>query len=135
MGLRCLRGRGWLASPTVRIDAATGWGQVRTECEKERNSNCQVFLGVSVALPWGFTLGGNGSFSWIDYESNRWPFTEPGQPRSDLVHALRVFAHNRTFTLAGFSLRIPMVREERTSTVRLCNYDRIFGELRFVRLF
>ncbi len=80
-------------------------------------------------------MGGNGSLSWIDYEGNRWPFTEPGQPRSDLVHALRVFAHNRAFTLAGFNPQISVVREERASTVRLHDYDRVFGELRFVRLF
>lgn len=80
-------------------------------------------------------MGGNVSLSWVDYESDRWPFTEPGQPRSDLVHTLCIFAHNRAFTLAGFSPQISMVREERTSTARVHDYDRIFGGQRFVRLF
>ena len=59
-----------------------------------------------MALPWGFTLGGNGSLNWVDCENNRWPFHEPGQPRSDPVHALCIFAYNRAFTLAGFSPQI-----------------------------
>ena len=31
-------GAGWLASPTLRIDASLGWGRERTETERWRNS-------------------------------------------------------------------------------------------------
>ena len=39
-------GASWVASPTVRTDASIGWGQVRTEREKERNTSRRVALGV-----------------------------------------------------------------------------------------
>ena len=129
-------GASWVASPTVRTDASIGWGQVRTEREKERNTSRQMALGVTAALPWGFTVGGSGTLRWVDYEGNWWPFTAtPGTPRNDLVRSLRVFAHNRALTLQGFSPQISVVKEERTSNARLHDYERIFGELRFVRLF
>ncbi len=129
-------GAGWAASPTVRIDASTGWGQERTERERERNTSRRVTLGVSAALPLGFTVGGGASLRWVDYEGDWWPFTEtPGSSRSDLVRSLRIFAHNRALTLQGFSPQISVVREERTSNAQLHDYERTYGELRFVRLF
>ena len=128
-------GAGWVASPTVRVDASAGWGRVRTERERERNSSRRVTLGVSAALPLGFTVGGGGTLRWVDYEGDWWPFTEPGTDRRDLVRSLRVFAHNRAITVAGFSPQVSVVKEERTSTARLHDYERLFGELRFVRLF
>ena len=97
-------GAGWVASPTVRVDASAGWGRVRTEREKERNTSRRVTLGVTAALPLGFTVGGSGTLRWVDYEGNWWPFTAtPGTARRDLVRSLRVFAHNRAITVGGFS--------------------------------
>ena len=128
-------GAGWVASPTVRVDASAGWGRVRTERERERNTSRRVTLGVSAALPLGFTVGGGGMLRWVDYEGDWWPFTEPGTDRRDLVRSLRVFAHNRAITVAGFSPQVSVVKEERTSTAQLHDYERIYGELRFVRLF
>ena len=128
-------GAGWLASPTVRIDAAGGWGRERTETERWRNSRRWVQLGATAVLPWGFTVGGSSALRWTDYEGNWLPFTTAGQPRSDLVRSIRVFAHNRALSLEGFSPQVSVVKEQRTSNAQLHDYDRIFGELRFVRLF
>ena len=128
-------GAGWVASPTLRIDAALGWGQERPEEERWRHERRWVQLGASVALPWGFTVGGSGTLRWTDYEGNWFPFTEDGSPRRDLIRSLRLSAHNRAFTLEGFSPQVSVVQEQRTSNAQLHDYERISGELRFVRLF
>ena len=128
-------GASWVASPTVRIDASTGWGRVRTEREKERNTSRRVALGVTAALPWGFTVGASGSLRWVEYEGDWFPFTTAGAERSDLTRSLRLFAHNRALTLEGFSPQVSVAQEQRTSNAQLHGYERISGELRFVRLF
>ena len=112
-----------------------GLGRVRTERERERNTSRRVHLGVTAALPWGFTVGGIGALRWVDYESDWFPFTTGGQPRTDLVRSLRVFAYNRAVTVAGFSPQISLVQEQRSSNSQLHDYERLSGELSFVRLF
>ena len=128
-------GLGWVASPTLRIDAGLGWSRLRTELERFRNDGRRVSLGASAALPWGFTVGGSGTLRWTDYEGNWFPNTLDGSPRSDLTRTIRLFAHNRALTLEGFSPQISVTQELRTSNAQLYGYDRVFGELRFVRLF
>ena len=128
-------GAGWVVSPTARIDASMGWGRERTEIESRRHSSRWMQLGATALLPWGFTVGGSGRLRWVDYEGDWFPLTAPGQKRSDLTRTLRVFAHNRALTLEGFSPQISVTQEQRTTNAQLHDYERIFGELRFVRLF
>ena len=128
-------GAGWLATPTVRIDASIGWGRERPETESRRQSNRRMQVGAVAALPWGFTVGGSGALRWTGYEGDWFPFTGPGQARSDLTRTFRLFAHNRALTLEGFSPQVSVTQEQRTSNAQLHDYERIFGELRFVRLF
>ena len=128
-------GVGWVASPTIRIDAAVGWGKDRPVTERYRNERRWARLGATAALPYGFTVGASGTLRWTGYEGNWFPFTEDGSPRSDITRNLRVFAHNRAFTVGGFSPQVSLVREDRTSTAQLHDYERTSGELRFVRLF
>ena len=128
-------GVSWVASPTMRINGSLGWGRLRTELERERNTSRRVHVGVTAALPWGFTVGGSGSLRWTDYEGNWFPFTVTGLPRRDLVRGLRVFAHNRALTWLGFSPQISLMQEQRYSNAQLYDYERISGELQFVRLF
>ena len=128
-------GAGWVASPTVRIDAGLGWGRERSELERFRNTRRWVRLGATAALPWGFTLGGSGMLRWTAYEGDWFPNTAPGQSRSDLTRSIRLFAHNRALTLEGFSPQVSVTQEQRTTNAQLYDYERIFGELRFVRLF
>ena len=127
-------GAGWLASQTLRIDAGLGWGRERTEAERWRNSRRWVRLGATAILPWGFTVGGSGALRWTGYEGNWAPFVV-GSPRSDLTRTIRLFAHNRALTLEGFSPQISVTLEQRTTNAQLHDYERTFGELRFVRLF
>ena len=128
-------GAGWVASPTIRIDAAVGWGKDKPETERYRNERRWMRLAATAALPLGFTVGASGTLRWTEYEGNWFPFTEDGSPRSDITRHLRVFAHNRAFTVGGFSPQVSLVREDRTSTAQLHDYERTSGELRFVRLF
>ena len=128
-------GIGWVATPTMRVDAAAGWGKQRTERERERHSNRWLRVGTSVLLPWGFTVGGALTLRWTEYEGNWAPFVLGGGPRGDVTRSIRIDVHNRGVTVGGFSPRVSMVQEERTSNAQLHGYDRISGELRFVRLF
>ena len=128
-------GVGWAASPTVRIDAGLSWSRERSELERFRNTRRWVQLGATAALPWGFTVGGSGALRWTDYDEEWFPHTAPGQKRSDLTRTLRVFAHNRALTLEGFSPQVSVTQEQRTTNAQLYDYERISGELRFVRLF
>ena len=127
-------GTGWVASPTLRFDAAMGWGRERTEMERWRNSRRSVRLGATAVLPWGFTVGGSGALRWTAYEGNWAPFVV-GTPRRDLTRTIRLFAHNRALTLEGFSPQLSVTQEQRTTNAQLHDYERISGELRFVRLF
>ena len=128
-------GIGWVASPTMRVDTALGWARQRTERERERNSSRWGRLGVTLALPWGFTVGGAGTLRWTGYEGDWAPFVLGGGERRDLTRSIRLNVHNRGFTVGGFSPQLSMVQEERTSNAQLHGYERVFGELRFVRLF
>ena len=128
-------GIAWIATPTMRIDTALGWSRQRTERERERNSSRWGRLGVALALPWGFTVGGAGTLRWTGYEGDWTPFVLGGGERRDLTRSIRLNVHNRGFTVGGFSPQVSVVKEERTSNAQLHGYDRISGELRFVRLF
>ncbi len=128
-------GVGWVASPTVRIDASAGWGRERTEAKHWRHSRRWVQLGATALLPWGFTVGGTGTLRWAEYEGDWSPFTMPGQSRSHLTRTLRLFAHNRALTVEGFSPQISVTQEQRNTNAQLHDYERVFGEFRFVRLF
>ena len=128
-------GAGWVASPTMRVNAALGWSRQRTELERQRNASRWGRLGVTFLLPWGFTVGGSGTLRYTGYEGNWAPFVIGGGERKDLTRALRLNVHNRAFTVGGFSPQLSAVKEERTSNAQLHDYERLSGELRFVRLF
>ena len=44
-------GTGWIASPTVRVEALLGWTRERTESEQWRHSRRWVQIGATAALP------------------------------------------------------------------------------------
>ena len=67
---------------------------------------------------------------------NAWaPFVLDGGKRRDLTRTIRFNVHNRAFTVAGFSPQVSIIQEQRTTNGQLHGYERISGELRFVRLF
>ncbi|MCY4500254.1 MAG: surface lipoprotein assembly modifier [Alphaproteobacteria bacterium] len=128
-------GVGWAASTTMRVDAAVGWGRERTEHERYRHSRRWLRAGTTVALPWGFTVGGSATLRRSDYPADWAPYVLGGGPRRDLTRTLQFNVHHRAVTVGGFSPQLSVVQEERKSNAQLYDYDRISGELRFVRLF
>ena len=128
-------GAAWVASPTVRLNASLGLGRERADLERWRNTRRSVRTGITAALPWGFTVGGSGTVQWTEFEGNWFPHTRAGEPRRDRTRSLRVFGHHRAFTVGGFSPQLSLVRQVRKTNARLYDYERTFGELRFVRLF
>ena len=125
----------WVVTPTLRADAALGWGREQPERERWRNASRWLRLGASVILPRGFTVGGSGELRRTEYEGNWFPFTTSGEPREDRTRSLRVSVHNRVFAWKGFSPQLSLVHEVRTTNAQLYDYKRTGGELRFVRLF
>ena len=124
----------WVVTPTVRADAGLGWGRQRTELEQWRHDYRWLRAGVSVALPWGFTVGGSGELRRTEYEGNWFPHTA-GEPREDRTRSLRASVHNRALAWKGFSPQVSLVYEVRKTNAQLYDYKRTGGELRFVRLF
>ena len=67
-------GGSWVILPILRADGAAGYASERPKSERWRNASRWLRLGASIALPWGFTLGGSGELRWTDYEGNWFPF-------------------------------------------------------------
>ena len=124
----------WVVTPTVRADAALGWGRERPGTERWRHERRWVRAGGSVALPRGFTVGASAELRETDYEGNWFPHTE-GEPREDRTHSFRASVHNRALAWQGFSPQVSLVHEVRKTNAQLYDYERTGGELRFVKLF
>ena len=129
-----LRGS-WVVTPTVRANVSAGYGQERTDRERERSSSSWIGAGFTVILPLGFTVGGGGEVRWTDFEDEWFPHTPTGEDRADRIRSFRLSVHNRGFTLMGFSPEIVAVHEERETNAQLYDYERTRGELRFVQQF
>ena len=128
-------GGSWVILPILRADGAAGYARERPKSERWRNASRWLRLGASIALPWGFTLGGSGELRWTDYEGNWFPFTRDGAPREDRTRILRATVHNRAFTLYGFSPQLVVTNEARDTNAQLYDYKRTRAELRAVRQF
>ena len=128
-------GGSWVILPILRADGAAGYASERPKSERWRNASRWLRLGASIALPWGFTLGGSGELRWTDYEGNWFPFTRDGAPREDRTRILRATVHNRAFTLYGFSPQLVVTNEARDTNAQLYDYKRTRAELRAVRQF
>ena len=89
---------------------------------------------MSAILPRGFNVGGSVQVRSTDYEGN-WSRYTLGPPREDLTRTLSVSVFKRDFTLYGFAPQLVVTHEERTSNVKLYDYERTRGELRFVHQF
>jgi len=122
------------ATDSTNARAGVGWSGDRPKRSRERNECRRLQVGLTATLPRGFTVGGSAALRWTDYEGDWFPFTD-GRSREDLSRILRLNVHHRAFTLWGFSPRLSVVREERSSNAQLHDYERTFGELSFVRLF
>ena len=128
-------GAKWFVSSMVMMDAALGYGSERPKAKVWRSTDRWARLGVVVALPHGFTVGSSVQGRWARYEGNWFPFTRDGSSRSDRTLTLTASLYNRGFTIYGFSPQVVVTKEIRDSNAQLHDYDRLRGELRFVRQF
>lgn len=129
-------GGAWVATPTLRIHADAGYGRERPHAESWRNASVWVRSDVSLALPFGFTLGGGVEYRSARFKGDWFPFTrERGVGRRDRTRTLRASVLNRSLTVYGFSPQLVAVREVRTSNAQLYDYQRTRFELRFQRQF
>ena len=128
-------GGAWVIAPTVRAEVSVGYGRERPEWVRERHERYRVGVGVSVALPRGFTVGGGGEYRWADYEAGWFPHVPDNGAREDRTWSVRASVHNRGITVYGFSPEVAVVHEERETNAQLYEYERTRGELRFVRQF
>ena len=102
----------WVASPTLRLDAAVGWGRERPEIERFRNSSRRVHVGATAALPWGFTVGGSGTLRRTDREGGGVPFVEDdGERKRPHPVAAPVRAQPGAGASRGFSPQVSATRE------------------------
>ena len=125
----------WVVAPTVRLDLSAGYGRDRPERERDRHERYRVGAGISVALPYGFTVSGGGDYRWTNYEPGWFPHVEDNGARKDETWSARASVYNRGFTLMGFSPELGVVHEVRSTNAQLHDYERTSGELRFVRQF
>ena len=128
-------GGSWVIAPTVRLDASAGYGRDRPKAMRERNERYRVGAGVSVALPYGFTVSGGGDYRWTNFEPGWFPHVPDNGAREDETWSARASVYNRGFTLYGFSPALGVVHEVRNTNAQLHDYQRTSGELRFVRQF
>ena len=129
-----LRGS-WVVTPTLRANLSAGYAQQRPSFRRERNRGRWLGTGITVALPLGFTVGGNAEIRWTDYERGWFPFVADNGPREDRTRSYRLSAYNRALTVMGFSPELALIRETRDSNAQLHDYGRTSGELRFVQQF
>ena len=122
-------------TPTVQTSALVGYARQDSKSVVWRNAGLWTRLGVSVALPWGFTLGGSAELRWTNYEGRWAPFTADGASREDQTRIFRASVLNRAVTTFGFSPQLVLVSEARESNAQLYDYKRNRVELRFVRQF
>ena len=131
-----LLGAVWAALPVLRLSGNAGWSWSRASAEHWRNSGPRAGLGATLALPLGFTLGLRASLQRTEYEGRGFRHnTIDREPREDETQSLSLSVHNRAFTVAGFSPRLSLVREERDTNAQALDYDRNRAELSFVRQF
>ena len=125
----------WFPSSTVQVGAAGGYNRERPTSLPWRNATRWARAGVSVALPYGFTLGGGAEQRWTRYKGRWGLFTPGGVPRKDRTRVLRATLLNRSLDVFGFSPQIALVREARGSNAQLYDYRRTRTELTFQRQF
>ena len=127
----------WTITPFLQAHSSFGYAEERPSRENRRSRSRMLRAGFTVALPKGFNVGSNAQLRWTDYEGLEVPQHRPrdGSPREDRTRSLSLTLLKRDLTVYGFSPQLVVTHEERESNAQLVSYDRIHGELRFVRQF
>ena len=131
-----LLGASWAALPTLRVGGNAGWNWTRANSEHWRTRGPRLGLNATLALPLGFTVGANASMQRTEYQGRGIVHnTIDREPRKDETRTYSLSVHNRAVTVAGFSPRLSLIREERETNAQTLDYDRNRAELSFVRQF
>lgn len=126
----------WTAAPVLRVHMTVGYERDHAASEHWRNLSRWVRVGMSLALPLGFTLGTSAQMRRTYYEgSGQLHLTLDGRRRLDRTRTFSVSVLNRAFTLFGFSPQLALINEARQTNAQAQDYDRNRAELRFVRQF
>ena len=128
-------GTRYLLTPTLQAVVSLGWSREHPARVSYRNTTRRVLGGLNAALPGGWTVGATAQLRRTDWEGDWFPFVPDGRSRKDRVQNLRLSAHHRGTTVAGFSPHLAVTFERQASNARLHNYRRTAGELSFVRAF
>ena len=127
----------WALSPVLQADVRAGWGREEPEHEDLHSRTRWASLGVSAALPRGFSVSGTLTGRWTDYEGpGRVPTNVlDGSSRDDATHSVRLSALKRDLTIRGFSPRLSVTHERRESNAQQADYRRTGAEISLVRQF
>ena len=128
-------GANWVVTPAVRVNGRLGYSNERPERVRNRNASRWFRVGAQWALPRGFSLGGSAQIRWTDYEGAQFPPTIDGLDREDRTRTLSASVHHRQFTLYGFSPKLTVTNEARTTNAQALDYRRNRAEVSFVRQF
>ena len=125
-----LLGAVWAALPILRLNGHAGWNWTRANSEHWRHGGPQAGLAATLALPAGFTVGLHASLQRTEYQGSGFPHRiVDGKPREDETRTLSASVHNRAFTVAGFSPRLSLIREERDTNAQASTHKRNRAEL------
>ena len=126
-----------ILTPTLRADASIGFSEEKPENHRSRRDGVRLNAGLTALLPKGFTVGVSAGWEQTNWESpgSGTQFTRDGSNREDETQRLRLSAHRRDFTIFGFSPELAVNYEERDSNAQLSDFDRVSGDLSFVRPF
>ena len=123
----------WRIRPTVDLSPAIGYSEQRTQSPGFSNRSRRLRVGVNVALPRGFSMGGSAQVRWTDYP--HYQFFGSSFEREDRTRTLSLSLHKRDFTLYGFSPQLVVTHERRDSNAQALDSVGNRAELRLVRQF
>ena len=125
-----------LVTSTLQAGVTIGYGRERPESTTWRNATRSLQAKMSVALPWGFTLGASSEFRWVRYKGPWGLLVLDGTSRrKDRSRSLSVSVFNRGFTIFGFSPQLSQVKDVRKSNAQGYDYRRNRTMLSFVQQF
>ncbi len=125
----------WLATSNLRVDAKLGYTRDRPGLERQQSDTPWGALGASVALPQGYTVGGEFAFYRARHKADWSTLTQGDRIRRDQTEIWRLSLQNRSWTLWGMSPKLILAREGRNSNAQTYDYQRERVELQFVEQF
>ena len=126
----------WNVAPTLQTRFTVGYERDYARLEHWRSLTRWVRVDGQLALPLGFTLGGNAQMRRTHYAGDgRAHFTLTGTQRRDRMVSFGITILNRAIALFGFGPQIALFHDARWTNAQAQNYDRNRAELRLVRQF